>query len=98
MKGVLFIMPKKVPVRMCLVCKELKPKETMFRIVKNKENIITIDNTGKMNGHGAYVCKKKSCLEKLIKSKKLDMVFKTAVNLEIYEILRMQMEDMEDID
>lgn len=83
---------KKVPMRMCVGCKESKPKKELLRIVKNKENVISVDDTGKMHGRGAYICRRKSCLEKTIKGKRLERVFEITIDPEIYDMLRMRME------
>ncbi len=87
---------KKVPMRMCLGCRESKPKKEILRIVKNKENVISIDDTGKAHGRGAYVCKRKSCLEKTIKGRKLEKVFEKAIDPGLYDMLRMRMEDVDE--
>ena len=63
-------------------------KNQLIRIVKNKENEITIDKTGKKEGRGAYICDDVKCLEKVIKSKRLEKVFETKITQEIYESLR----------
>lgn len=85
---------KKVPMRMCVGCKELKPKKELIRIVKNKENEIFIDFTGKANGRGAYICRQNVCLEKAIKSKMLERTFGVAIDPVIYETLRKNMEEL----
>ncbi|NSW90733.1 MAG: YlxR family protein [Firmicutes bacterium] len=87
---------KKVPMRMCLGCKESKPKKELIRVVKNKENVISVDLTGKMHGRGAYVCRQKSCLEKAIKGKRLEKSFEMVISPEIYDILRKQMEEIDE--
>ena len=69
-------------------CNEKKDKSELLRIVKNKENIISIDETGKKNGRGAYICKDVKCLDKLIKSKRLERVFDMKISEEIYNKLR----------
>ena len=79
---------KKIPQRTCMGCNEKKDKNQLIRIVKNKENEITIDKTGKKEGRGAYICDDKKCLEKLIKSKRLERVFEMTISQEIYESLR----------
>lgn len=79
---------KKQPERTCMGCNEKKTKKELIRIVKNKENEISIDRTGKMPGRGAYICDDIQCLEKLIKSKKLEKVFDIKISNEIYEKLR----------
>ncbi len=77
----------KEKIRMCIVCRAQSDKKTLLRIVKNKENQIFVDKTGKANGRGAYVCKSKECFDKLKKTKALNRAFKCAVPEEIYEKL-----------
>lgn len=79
---------KKIPQRTCMGCNEKKDKNKLIRIVKNKENEITIDRTGKKEGRGAYICDDEKCLEKLIKSRRLERVFEMTISQEIYESLR----------
>ena len=79
---------KQLPERTCMGCNVKKPKKEFIRIVKNKENEINIDRTGKMPGRGAYICDNIECLEKLIKSKRLEKVFGIKISDEIYEKLR----------
>lgn len=74
----------KETLRMCIACREMKDKKTLMRIVKNKEGKIFIDETGKANGRGAYICKDIKCLEKLKKQKILNKTFKCMVAPEIY--------------
>ena len=69
-------------------CNEKKDKKELIRIVKNKENLISVDETGKKEGRGAYICKDEECLEKLIKSKRLEKVFDMKISDEIYEKIR----------
>ena len=79
---------KKIPQRTCMGCNEKKDKKDLIRIVKNKENNITIDRTGKLEGRGAYICDKIECLEKVIKSKRLERVLECSLDDEIYNKLR----------
>lgn len=79
---------KKIPQRTCMGCNQKKEKNQLIRIVKNKENEITIDKTGKKEGRGAYICDDIKCLEKLIKSKRLEKIFEMEITQEIYESLR----------
>ena len=79
---------KKQPQRTCMGCNEKKDKNQLIRIVKNKENEITIDKTGKKEGRGAYICDNIKCLEKLEKSKRLEKIFEMKISEEIYESLR----------
>lgn len=80
---------KKVPLRTCIACKESKPKRELIRIVKTEESF-QIDKTGKMNGRGSYICNSEECLNKLIKQKSLNKVFKTNLPIEVYESLKEQ--------
>lgn len=79
---------KKIPQRTCMGCNEKKNKTDLIRIVKNSNGEINIDRTGKMQGRGAYICDDIACLEKAIKSKRIERVFETAIENEIYENLR----------
>ncbi len=78
----------KLPERTCMGCNIKKPKKEFIRIVKSKTGEIDIDKTGKMPGRGAYICDNIECLEKLIKSKRLEKVFEMKISDEIYEKLR----------
>jgi predicted RNA-binding protein YlxR (DUF448 family) len=79
---------KKEPQRTCLGCKESKNKKELIRIVKQNDGKIFIDKTGKANGRGAYICNNIECLEKAIKSKRLENNFETKIDNKIYESLR----------
>ena len=81
-------MLKKQPQRTCVACNEQKNKKDLLRIVKSKEGIIEPDITGKKNGRGAYICKNEDCLNKLIKSKRLEKIFEKEISSEIYESIR----------
>lgn len=87
---------KKVPLRMCLGCQEMKSKKELIRIVKNKENEISVDFTGKKPGRGAYICRSVSCFEKARKGKRLEKAFESAISEDVYEILKKQMEENND--
>ena len=75
---------KKLPERTCIGCNQTKQKKELIRIVKNKEGNIFVDKTGRANGRGAYICDNTECLEKAIKSKRLERNFETKINNEIY--------------
>ncbi len=79
---------KKVPLRKCTGCQEMKEKKELIRVVKTNENEYFIDKTGKMSGRGAYICKNISCFEKAFKSKGLERSFKSAIPKDIYEKLK----------
>lgn len=76
-----------IKIRKCIVCNQQKGKEDLIRIVKSKDGNISIDNSGKLNGRGAYICKDKVCIEKAIKNSMLNRHLKTKVDDEIYETL-----------
>ena len=78
---------RKIPQRKCIVCGSLKDKGDLLRIVNNKEEGILIDESGKVNGRGAYVCKDETCIKGLKKSNKLNQAFKMKIDDEIYEEL-----------
>lgn len=79
---------KQLPKRTCIGCNEVKLKKELIRVVKNKENQIFMDKTGKANGRGAYLCNNIECLEKAIKSKRLERTFEMQIEEKIYEDLR----------
>lgn len=77
----------KEKLRMCLACRNMFDKKELVRIVKNKEGQIFIDETGKQNGRGAYICKNPECLKKIEKQKLLNKAFKTVVDEKLYKNL-----------
>lgn len=85
---------RKVPLRKCTGCQEMKDKRELIRIVRNDAGEFSLDRTGKKPGRGAYICPNVQCLEKAQKSKGLERSFKAAVPKEVYEQLLMQLEEM----
>ena len=81
-------MLRKIPMRRCLGCMESKPKKELIRIVKSQDGDISLDRTGRKNGRGAYFCDSKECLEKLIKSKRLEKEFEIKISEDVYEKLK----------
>ena len=79
---------KSIPLRTCMGCNEKKPKKELVRIVKNKEGEISLDKTGKLDGRGAYICDNAECLEKVVKSKRLEKVLESQISEEVYNNLR----------
>ena len=79
---------KKIVQRTCIGCMEEKEKKSLIRIVKQNDGKIFIDKTGKANGRGAYICNNIECLEKAIKSKRVERAFEQKIDNEIYESLR----------
>lgn len=86
---------KKTPMRMCLVCREMKPKQELLRVVKTKDGKIFADPTGKAGGRGAYICKNSVCIEKAAKTNALSRCFCAPVAQETYELLREATEKVE---
>ena len=76
---------KKIPMRMCIACREMKPKQEMMRVVKNAEGDIYADPTGKAPGRGAYVCDNEECRKKLNVKKLVHKTFSTDVSLDVYQ-------------
>ena len=85
-------MQKKIPMRQCLGCREMKPKKELIRVVRSPEGDISIDFKGKAPGRGAYICPDRQCLEKARKTKALERAFECAVSPEIYEKLISELE------
>ena len=79
---------KKIPMRMCSGCREMKPKQELIRIVRTPDGAVLVDTKGKVSGRGAYVCKNADCLEKSIKSKSLSHSLDVALSEEIIVQLR----------
>lgn len=64
--------PRKIPMRMCVGCREMKPKKDLIRVVRSPEGVVSLDITGKKPGRGAYVCYQAECLKKALKQGQLD--------------------------
>lgn len=85
---------KKVPMRQCVGCREMKNKKELIRVIKNNENEIFLDVTGKKNGRGAYICNSMECLEKAIKSKALERSLKSEIPKDIYDEMKKELGDV----
>ena len=81
-------MMKKIPKRMCVVTRERFPKQDLIRVVVNKEGIVTVDETGKLNGKGAYIKRDIDVLNKAISTKVLDRTLNVTISDDIYNELR----------
>lgn len=94
-------MQKKLPMRMCVGCREMKPKRELMRVVCCKagedsaQPKISVDLTGKAAGRGAYLCLSKKCLERAVKSKALDRAFSTKISDEVLEVLKSAVDEAE---
>lgn len=85
-------MPKKIPMRQCLGCREMKPKRELLRVVRSPEGAVTLDLRGKASGRGAYVCPNPECLKRAVKTKALSRAFETEIPQEVYDALLVEME------
>ena len=88
-------MPKKIPMRQCVGCGEMKEKKSLIRIVRTPEGEIILDRTGRANGRGAYLCRRVECLQKARRSRGLERSLKVTIPDEIYDRLE---EELKDID
>ena len=88
-------MAKKVPLRQCVGCGEMKGKKDMMRVLRTAEGDICLDTTGKKNGRGAYLCKSGDCLKKARKNKGLERSFKMNIPNEVYDSLEKEFENLE---
>lgn len=91
---------KKIPMRQCVGCREMKAKKDMIRVIKTAgedetESRILLDTTGRKNGRGAYICPNSECLKTAIKSKGLERSLKMPIPKEVYEVLTKEMEEFE---
>lgn len=76
---------KKIPMRQCLGCKELKPKKELIRVVKNSEGEVSLDLTGKKPGKGAYICKDVECFKKARKQKSFERSLAIQIPAEVFD-------------
>ena len=83
---------KKIPMRQCVGCQEMKNKKEMIRVIRTSEGEFLLDATGRKNGRGAYICPNQECLKKAVKSKGLERSFKQAIPQEVYESLEKEMD------
>lgn len=89
-------MAKKIPMRQCVGCGEMKGKKEMMRVLKSAEDdSICLDITGKKNGRGAYVCKNRDCLIKARRNKGLERSFKMSIPNEVYDTLEKEFDELE---
>ena len=87
-------MNKKVPMRQCVGCQEMKSKKEMLRVLKTAEDEIVLDATGRKNGRGAYLCFFKECLAKARKNKGLERSLKMAIPSAVYDSLEKELDEL----
>ena len=83
--------PKKVPLRMCVGCREKKEKREMIRVVRTPEGVAVLDPTGKLSGRGAYICRQEACLRKAIRQKQLERQLEIVLTQEVSDTLTAEM-------
>ena len=86
--------PKKIPLRMCVGCRESKPKRELIRVVRGPDGSVSMDPVGKKPGRGAYVCRQQSCLARAIKQKQLERTFSAPISDEVRDALTEQIADI----
>ena len=86
---------KKIPMRKCVGCQQMKNKKELLRILKTAENEFVLDATGRKNGRGAYLCFSKDCLQKAIQSKGLERSFKQSIPKEVYDKLEKELDELD---
>lgn len=84
---------KKIPMRMCLGCGEMKPKKELIRVVKSKEGEISLDLTGKKSGRGAYICRSAECFRAARKARRFEKSFSCMISDEIYDGMEGELEN-----
>lgn len=84
---------KKLPLRMCTGCGEMKDKRSMLRVVHQKDGTVLLDPSGKLSGRGAYVCPDPECLKKARKARRLEKAFSCRITDEVYDALEAAMPD-----
>ena len=86
---------KKIPLRMCLGCGEMKPKKELIRVVKSPEGEISLDLTGKKSGSGAYICRSCECFDKARKARKFEKSFSCRIDEEVYNSMEGELSENE---
>lgn len=84
---------RKVPMRKCLGCGEMKPKKELVRIVRSKDGEVSLDLTGKKPGRGAYLCRDKACFKKARKAKRAENALEVSISQELYDSMEAEISD-----
>ena len=85
-------MPKTIPIRQCIGCREQKPKKELIRVVRSPEGQVSLDFRGKAPGRGAYLCRDSACLKKAVKSRALERALSVSIPQEVFDRLLEEME------
>ena len=86
--------PKKIPMRMCVGCREMKPKKELLRAVRSPDGQVSLDTTGKKPGRGAYCCFNAECLRRALKQGQLDRQLEVKLSPEVNEQLTQTMNEL----
>lgn len=86
---------KKIPMRQCVGCREMKQKNTLIRILKTDSEGFIVDVTGKKNGRGAYICPNVDCFNKAVMTKGLERSFKMPIEESVYDKLKKELDSIE---
>ena len=86
--------PKKIPMRMCVGCREMKPKRELIRVVRAPDGSVSMDPVGKKPGRGAYVCRQEACLMRAIRQKQLERQLEVVLSEEVSQALRRELESL----
>ena len=84
---------KKIPMRQCLGCREMKPKKELVRVVRSPEGTVSIDLRGKASGRGAYICRNAECLKRAVRSKAFERAFAAKLPEDLLETLQQELEE-----
>ena len=87
--------PKKIPMRMCVGCREMKEKRDLIRVVRSPEGEVSLDPTGRKNGRGAYLCRNVECMKKALKQRQLERQLEVSLSQEVTDGLTAAMEALE---
>ena len=86
---------RKIPMRMCVGCREMFPKKELLRVVKSPEGVISFDHVGKAPGRGAYICRRAECLNKAMKIRALERQLECSIAPEVFDQLKQELETAE---
>ena len=86
---------RKIPMRMCVGCREMFPKKELMRVVKSPEGVIAFDHIGKAPGRGAYICRRSECLNKAVKIRALERQLECSISEEVLGQLRRELDEAE---
>ena len=85
-------MPKKIPIRQCLGCREQKAKSELLRVVRAPDGSVSLDFRGKAPGRGAYLCRSADCLRRAVKSRALERALEVSIPEDVMERLQSELE------